>query len=201
MSIAPTPPVDPQSRRTRSSSEEVRERLLNAAAKLFAAKGIQAVGVDEICECADVAKMSLYKHFKGKDQLIAAYLQRVDEAFLGSIEKAIGTANGDARAGVGALFEFLYAWFQTPEFRGCPFLNAAAEFADVTHPARSVCLSHKARLQETLARLVREMGKQDVEPLASQLLLLMDGAVLRAQMTGSPESAQHARLAAERLIA
>ncbi len=201
MPVTPTPPDDPRSRRTRSSSEEVHERLLNAAAKLFEAKGIQAVGVDEICASADVAKMSLYKHFKGKDQLIAAYLQRMDEAFLGSIERAIGKAPGDARAGVGALFEFLYEWFQTPEFRGCPFLNAAAEFADVSHPARSVCLSHKARLQEILARVVREMGKPDAEPLASQLLLLMDGAVLRAQMTGSPESARHAKLAAERLIA
>lgn len=178
----------------------MRERLLNAAETLFVRHGIATVGVDAVCGEANVAKMSLYKHFRSKDQLVAAYLQRKSSAFLGRMAAAMMRCDGGTRECILHVFDFLGEWFASPEFRGCPFLNAAAEIADAEHPARTVCLTHQREMQHLLRSQAKQLERADADRLAEQLMLLVDGAVMRAQITGSPETARLARDAAAKLL-
>src|SRR5512146_2036779 len=99
-----------------------RERILATAAELFYREGVRAVGVGRIADEAQVAKMSLYYHFRSKDDLVVAWLERRDTAWMGWLEGAVESAGG----GVLAVFDALREWFEQPDFRGCAFVNTQA---------------------------------------------------------------------------
>lgn len=178
-----------------------RERILHAAGRLFYAHGVQAVGVDRVVAQADVAKMSLYKHFKGKDDLVQAWLVRRDAWWFEWFERTVKRLAPDGgRARLLAMFDALAEWFRKPEYRGCAFVNVACEVADVTSPARQIAVEHTRRLGELILQWTREAGEADAEQTAFALTLLVEGAIVWAAMHHAPDAATRGRAAAARLL-
>jgi AcrR family transcriptional regulator len=187
--------------RTRpKTSSAARERLLDVAGSLFHRYGFQAVGIDRILAEAGVAKMTLYRHFASKDELIAAYLDRADAQFWTWAEGAMaGARTSEAR--LIALFDALGRLAASPTCLGCVFQGAAMAFPDLGHPGHRRALVHKLGVRDRLATLAREARLRSPDRLAAQLMLLMDGAWVAARMFGPRDSpAAEVKEAASRLI-
>ena len=175
-----------------------RRKLLDAAAALFYRDGIGPTGVDRISAQAGVSKRSLYQHFANKDALVAAALADFGPALL---ERYLPEDDGETppRLRILGVFDALGRWSQTPDFRGCPFLNGLTELADPHHPARAVARDYKLRLLGYFAQQAANAGVKEPDTLAEQLLMLFDGAIYRAVANCSPVP-ESARAAAEILL-
>lgn len=179
-------------RRERSA----REKLLDAAGRLFYTRGINAVGIDEIIAKAGVAKMSLYNNFASKDDLVCEYLRlqgaALDRVFAGAIGKG-----ATARERLLGAFDALERVIGGERFHGCPFIKANAELSGLRprHPGVRVCEEYKAGFRARLRELAAEAGARDAGALAEQLALLADGA-----LCGPVWGAAAARGAAETLV-
>jgi AcrR family transcriptional regulator len=177
-----------------------RERILDAASAAFYRRGIGAVGVDAVVAEAGVAKATLYHHFRSKDDLVVAFLRRRDTRWRDWLRGAVERLAPDPGARPLAVFDALGEWFASEDFRGCAFINAAAEIADPAHPARATVEDHKRLLGEYLGELLREAGAADPEADAGALLLLVEGAIVSALIEQDPAPAHRARLAAARIL-
>lgn len=180
------------------------DRLLAAAAECFYHRGVTATGIDTITATAGVAKMSLYNNFASKDDLVLAYLEARHEEWLGLYRTRLATAH-DARAGVAAVFDAYldHAEMAYPHgFRGCGLLNAAAELP-AGSPGRDAVRRHKEQVESLLAEQLAALGavpEGRVASLAEQLAFLLEGAVARAGLEGTPERLHHARALALQLV-
>jgi AcrR family transcriptional regulator len=183
----------------RSGRGGARERILEAAACLFYQDGIHAVGVDTIIAESGVAKMTLYRHFQSKDDLIVAYLERSNHRFWAWLEGEMAEV-ADPRAKLVRAFRALGRQATSPTCRGCGFQGAAAEFPDPAHPVHKVALAHKRQVLERFTALGRQARLRSPETLAAQLLLLMDGAWVAARMFGPRNPAARVAEAAQALI-
>ena len=179
--------------------QEVRERLLTAAGRLYYARGIQTVGMDDIRAESGVPLKRLYQCFPSKDRLVEAYLIRRDEQWLAALA-AREERSRQPRQRVLAVFSFLAEWFAEPGFRGCAFINAAAELGGVSARVAGISRQHKRKLRRYLAGLAASAGAADPAALAAELLLLMDGAIVAATTGATAQPAAHARAAARRLL-
>jgi AcrR family transcriptional regulator len=194
----------PAAAKTQGSAGEdrpARERLLAVAGELFYRQGIRSVGVDEIIAAADVAKMSLYRSFASKDALIAAYLRERDESYWRHWDAVIEHHPEGPRAQLLALFRSLARRAARPEWRGCPFTNAATEFPEPEHPARRVAEAHKRELRRRLRGLARATGADDAAALADQLVLLFEGVYASVQTFGAKGPAAAVVQAVDAVIA
>jgi AcrR family transcriptional regulator len=178
----------------------LREKILNVARDLFYQQGIRAVGVDTIVEKADVAKTSLYRFFSTKDELIASFLRVENDEFWMYWDKISMRHAGNPREEMSAHLKWIAAYISSPRFRGCPFLNAAAEFPDKEHPARRVCYENKRELHGRLEKLAAACGIDDPTALANYLVLLIDGAFANSPILGKAGSSIPLIEAAEALI-
>lgn len=186
--------------RTRETSE-ARLRILETADRLFYAEGVRAVGIDRIIAEAEVAKMSLYKHFPSKDDLILAVLQYREGKVLEFFGAAIERHGKRTKDKLRAFFAALKDWFESPGFRGCAFQNAAVELADPTHAGTLFVKEHKRRFQAFLAGLVEEAVGKGPAKVAPAVGLLVEGAIVTAVIQGSPAAVDVARDAALKLVA
>jgi AcrR family transcriptional regulator len=177
-----------------------RQRLLDTAATLFYQEGIRAIGVDTIVEQSGVGKATLYRHFPTKDALIAAYLEEGDRDWWHWFEDVIAPYEGSPKDQLLAFFEACTQRLLQPEYRGCAFLNALAEFPEADHPARHNALSHERALRERLAQLSQAAGARDPEQLADQLLLVCNGALASAPLFGASSPAAQLTTIATHLI-
>lgn len=169
-----------------------RERILRAATDLFYRRGVNATGVKELHQEANVSIRTLYNHFASKDDVVVAYLERtiqdspLDRADLSPRERLLGV-------------------FDKPKhidgpIRGCPMINASAELADPDHPAHRYSAERKLRFAERLADIAREAGATDPETLGQQLALLYDGLSARSMVLNSGEPRQVALALAAQLV-
>jgi AcrR family transcriptional regulator len=161
---------------------EARARLLGTATGLFYAEGLHAVGVDRVIAEAKVTRATLYRHFPSKDDLIVAYLTQADDAIRARLEatRAEGLSPEDViRAVGGSIADDI----QRPGFRGCAFLNAAAEYPDAAHPVHRAVLEHREWFLTTLIELFTDLGKIDPEPAARHFVMLRDGAMAAGCLT------------------
>jgi AcrR family transcriptional regulator len=180
---------------------DVRQNLLEAAAKLFYRHGINGVGIDAILAEAQASSRSLYQHFGSKDGLARAFLERRDGQWLQWFRDAVEAAGPGAEARLLAMFDALETWFKRPDYRGCAFINAAGEIADRDHALRRLAAGHK-RMLFALIRDTAKTGKfDDAEELARELFLLVEGAIVTALVLSAPAAARQAKRAAKRLIA
>jgi len=161
-----------------------RERILAVARELFYRDGIRAVGVEAIAAAAGTNKMTLYRHFASKDELVAAYLQELAGEGEALWEEAKSRHPGDAEAQLRYLLRRASQFAAESAGRGCALANAAVELAERKHPARKVVEAHKRRQCERLVALVREAGYADPERLAEELFLLIEGARVSLQSVG-----------------
>ncbi|WP_207459832.1 TetR/AcrR family transcriptional regulator [Azospirillum sp. SYSU D00513] len=168
----------------RMPGAEAQSCLLDAAVELFHREGVRAVGVDAVVRQAGVNKMSLYRQFASKDELVSAYLRRKDEEFWRFWEDSLSRHPGDPRRQMVQLFVDMAAKAAAPGYRGCPFVNVAAEFPDPEHPVRLLVIANKAKLNERLAALAESAGAADPQWLASALALLIEGAYAASQTYG-----------------
>ena len=159
-----------------SARKPARERILDTAAELFYREGIRAVGIDTIIAKSGVAKMSLYRNFESKDDLVCAYLERSMAQHGAWWDRVVARHPGDPRAQMKALFVALGHWIDHPKFQGCPFTSAAAELRDPANPARTLALAHKRMVRDRLHWVAAAAGADDPDRLCAQLQLLMEGA-------------------------
>ncbi|CAN5702154.1 TetR/AcrR family transcriptional regulator [soil metagenome] len=178
------------------------QRVLEAASELFYERGIWATGVDTIVEHSGVTKMTLYKHFGSKDELVAAYLRRRDELWRRWLTEAVEQGADSPRERLLAVFDALGGWLEgeVEGFRGCAFVNAATEIAAPDHPARAVALEQKRWMREYLEELASDAGATDPEGLAEQLLILFEGATVTTTLQASKAPTHGAKVAAATLI-
>jgi AcrR family transcriptional regulator len=185
----------------RMSNPSPRQRLLETAARLFYLRGFRAIGVDTLIATSGVAKMSLYRHFASKDELIVAYLEAANRDFWQWFEQAIAPHAGSPRRQLHVLFEAVGALASAQTCHGCTFQGAAAEFPDLPHPAHQVALAHKQCVLARLRDLAAQAGAHDPTALAEALLLLMDGAFVARRMFGPANPGAKVGQAADVLIA
>jgi AcrR family transcriptional regulator len=164
---------------------------------VFAREGFRSTGIDKLVREAGVAKMTLYNHFGGKDELIAEALRRSSEA---NLERLRAGLRGEGMERALSFFDALGSWFECGDFHGCLFLNAAAEFKDPEHPARREVLAHVGKQMELLEELARGAGASDPRAAAESLMLLAEGAIEMAKVRGCGESAAAAKRAARTLL-
>lgn len=182
-------------------TSEARQRILETADRLFYQDGIRAVGIDRIIAEASVAKMSLYKHFPSKDDLILAVLTYREGEVLAFFRAAMERHGKKAKHPLRAFFAALRDFFESPGFRGCPFQNAAIELADPAHPGTEFVRGHKQRFSEFLRGLVEESVGKAAAKVAPAVSILVEGAIITAVIQGNPDAADVARDAALKLVA
>lgn len=171
-----------------------KDRLFQAAARLFYQHGYRATGVDTIAAASGIGKMTLYRHYPSKDDLIVAFLRQSDADFWQHFEQSTRDAP-TARGKLLAFFAALQAYVTGPACCGCPFLNLATEFPEAENAGHRVALEHKQAVRARFNRLAEEAGAREPEALASALLLLMDGAYMAARLFGSTPTSPAAHLA------
>jgi AcrR family transcriptional regulator len=163
---------------------EAKDKLFQTAARLFHQQGYRAVGVDTIAAESGVGKMTLYRHFPSKDELIVAFLQDSDEGFWYYFEQSTQDAP-EPRDKLLAFFAGLQQYVTSPACYGCPFINIATEYPEQDYAGHQVALAHKQSVLARFAQLARAGGARQPEALANALLLLMDGAYMAARMFGA----------------
>jgi AcrR family transcriptional regulator len=149
--------------------------VLQTAARLFYGEGVHSVGIDRIIAEAGVAKATFYHHFPGKDDLVRAYI--VEQ---GTIQRALaeGIREGTPRERLLAIFAFMCEFGAGPTYRGCPFVNTAAEYPDPAHPVRQAIAAHRRWTRDTYRDLLAADSHPDPERTADVLLMVRDGLVV-----------------------
>lgn len=160
-----------------------RARLLDAATRLFYEEGIHAVGVDRIIVEAEVTRATLYKQFGGKEELVLAYLRNEDEMLRMLFTEAGSAASGPDQL-LDAVIEGIAADIREHHTRGCPFINAAAEYPDATGPVRELIAEHREWFRATLEALSQAAGLERPADAAASLVLLRDAALAGGYLDG-----------------
>jgi len=182
-----------QVRKTRS-----RERILTAAAELFHARGLRGVGIDDVLAESGVARSTFYAHFRTKDELVATYLRETDASWRGQLQDAAERAGSEPRDQLVGMFDALLASFDRHGFFGCPFISSSVE-AELDSEARHITLEHVARRQSWLTELCADLS-DDPALLASEVGLLVDGALASGRLLQDRTVVQAAKAACERLV-
>ena len=176
-----------------------RQRILDTASRLFYACGLRAVGVDRIIAESGVAKATFYKHFPAKDDLVVAYLDRVDTIWSDQLHAAAEAAGPEPTDRLVGLFDALGSACRRDGYRGCAFLNAAAEAAPAT-PVHDRTVAHKREVLTWVRHLAAEAGAEDPDGLARSLTLLLDGGLASGALDADPEAATRAKQSAAVLV-
>ena len=176
-----------------SAKVSMEQRILETADRLFYQQGIRVVGVDTVAAEIGISKRTLYNYFPSKDDLIVAYLSRR----LRPIE--VSDDDPPAEQILGD-FDRLEKAMRSDGYRGCPFVNAVAELADPTHAAHRIAVAHKEKRRTLFRTLLKKLHAPDPDKLATQLMILGEGAVAQALVHGDPNMARAAREAARVLL-
>ncbi|MFN3232823.1 MAG: TetR/AcrR family transcriptional regulator [Alphaproteobacteria bacterium] len=177
-----------------------RDHLVETALGLFYERGFHATGIDTILREAGVAKMTLYNHFKSKDELIVAALDLHDARFMEWFGKRVDELADAPHDKLLVMFDVLEEWFASDAFNGCVFINAAAEYGNCNDPVHEAAARHKRLTFDYIVGLAQQAGATDPRALAQQLLLLQEGAIVVAHVLDAPIAARQARRAAHTLI-
>ena len=187
----PTPRVD---------STPKRDHLIATAFRLFYRDGYHAVGIDTILAEAKLAKMTLYHHFASKEELIVAVLEQRSTRVNEKVQTVLSEAGPSPRKRLLAYFARYEAFFSSKEFNGCPFIRAVAEYPDVNSPVHQAVIRHKQKDIATLQELLSALDLAEPGPVAQQIALLVEGALVSAHTFGNASALAHARNAALTLV-
>ncbi|WFE88435.1 TetR/AcrR family transcriptional regulator [Roseibium porphyridii] len=181
--------------------KDTRDKIVDAATKLFYREGIRAVSVDAVAAKAGVTKKTLYYHFESKDDLVAEYLSSRDQPNLRLYETWFGAAQGDVSDKVEAIFLELTEAARHPKWQGCGFLRTTAELANQPgHPALRVGAAHKKKFEDWLTNSLSSHGCTHPDAISRQVVLLMDGAFSTMLVHRDPSYIQEAGRAAKTLV-
>jgi AcrR family transcriptional regulator len=199
MSAQPIPAPAPSPASTQRHESPARQRVLSTARALFYAEGVHAVGIDRIIAEAGVAKATFYRHFPTKDDLVCAYLQEQSLTERATAERIRGDA-ASPLAKILELFQVIGEVGCRPGFRGCPFINAAAEYPDHEHPVQEVIAGHRRWFRGLLSDLVSASGHPNPRRAAAMLAVVRDGLVVGSELDDPAEMRELARCAVERVL-
>jgi AcrR family transcriptional regulator len=182
------------------ADDSARERVLAAAYDLFAHRGIRDVGVDEIVTEAGIARATLYRHFKSKDDLVLAFLERREQRWtFGSVEAEARRRGENADDRLLAIFDVFDEWFQREDFEACSFVNVLFEMRP-THPLGQASIHHLRNIRGMVERLAAEAGIDNPVEFARSWHILMKGSIVAAT-EGDLLAAKRAQTMARTLIA
>ena len=169
--------TEPASNETKIS---VRDKILRTAHDLFYSTGFKATGVDTLIKEAKVTKVTFYRHFPSKSLLILAYLHYRHEIWMNWFEASLRRNLNAGQTSSEALSATLYEWFVSPEFHGCAFINASAEAKseDIESEIKAICRDHKLETK----KMITSLTKIADERVINEIMLLIDGAIIHAQM-------------------
>ncbi|MDJ0732691.1 MAG: TetR/AcrR family transcriptional regulator [Nostocaceae cyanobacterium] len=172
-----------------TQGSNARQQILETASELFYQKGIQHVGINEVIAASGVAKRTLYRWFPSKDQLIEDVMKHRASQWLHWFSEAVEERGNTPKERLLATFDVLQEWYASPNFRGCPFINAVLEIADASHKAHHVSVDLRESIRQIILGLASQAGVKDVEAFSQQYLLLIGGASLMATIERSPNAA------------
>ena len=192
--------VDDIASPVRRSRAERQAIVLDTAERLFSSRSSRSVGMDELVRETGLGKMTVYRLFKSKDDLVGAYLTRKAATVLGLIDADLIRLEDDPRAALLSVVDAVERDVTRTGFRGCPFTNVSSEYDDPQHPARSAAADYKFELHARLERLTDQLVPGAGEDLAAQLHLIIDGMYLSGGLLGPDGPASHGRRLAEKLV-
>lgn len=179
------------SKESAASEMSAKDRLIETALSLFYQYGIHSVGVDRIIAESNVAKMTFFKHFPTKRDLILEFLRVRDERYMQWFSSTLDSITKDKTKRLVACIDVIAIWFHDPKFRGCAFINTTAEVGAGETEEKILCVSHKERLREFLEKIANEADIKNSKELSDILVTVIDGATVRAQMNG-PQAGEKA---------
>ena len=183
-----------------TASESGRERVSRAAYELFSRDGTRAVGVDAVIARAGTAKMTLYRNFPSKDDLILDFLRRREQLWTREWLEAESRRRGETpRQQLLAIFDVFSEWFSKPDFEGCAFLTTMIEISDPGHPVHQAAVGHLANIRAYLGELAAAAGIADADAFARKWHILMKGSIMAAH-EGDSAAAARAREVGELLL-
>jgi AcrR family transcriptional regulator len=172
---------------------DARERILAAAYELFSQQGIRAVGIDAVIARSGVARMTLYRHFESKDDLVLAFLERREQLWTKDwLEAEVERRTADPQERLLVIFDVFDEWFRRDDFEGCSFINVLLEISDTDSPLHSASATYLARIRSFLERLAADAGAPDPEDFARKWHILMKGSIVAAG-EGDRDAARRAR--------
>jgi AcrR family transcriptional regulator len=182
------------------AAESGRERVSRAAYELFSRDGLRAVGVDAVVARAGTAKMTLYRNFPSKDDLILDFLRRREQLWTREWLEAESRRRGEtARQQLLAIFDVFSEWFSQPDFEGCSFLTTMIEINDPRHPVHQAAVGHLANIRAYIEELAAAAGIGDTDAFARKWHILMKGSIMAAH-EGDTAAAARAREIGELLL-
>lgn len=178
-----------------------RERLVAAGIELFYRFGYQAVGLDRVIEHAGVTKTTFYKHFESKDDFVLTCVQTRDDWEMQAWDRAAKQLAGDdPKAQLLAFFDVLDIWFNEPDFRGCLFINTAAEYADRRDPIHRAAAAHKQKNRDHFRYLAHKAGANDPDTFADHFTILLEGTLVLRHVHDRDDAAKAAKPAVNALM-
>lgn len=178
----------------------LRKKILDVATDLFQARGINSTGVDTIVAVAGTTKMTLYKYFKSKEDLILEVLQKGHHDFQTWLNDNLNRSSKQPAEKIQKLFDFIEEWVTSPDFRGMAFIKASAEFPNEESPIHKLSAEQAKEFRIYIASLANEAGIADADSLSLQLSMLIEGAMQAEQMKRGSGAVKYAKKAAKILI-
>ncbi|HEY0563091.1 MAG TPA: TetR/AcrR family transcriptional regulator [Methylophilus sp.] len=178
----------------------LREKILSTATDLFQTRGINSTGVDTIVAVAGTTKMTLYKYFRTKEDLILEVLKTSQSNFQGWLNAKLSASNTQPSEKIQLLFNYIEEWVTSPSFLGMGFIKASAEFPNEDNPVHQLSSQQSRDFRQFIAQLATEADIKDADGLALQLSLLFEGAVQAEQMQRGSGAIKYAKTAAKMLI-
>ncbi len=170
-----------------------REHLIDTAIELFCEHGYHATGINKILEKAGVSKKTLYKHFHSKEELIMAALRQYDGLFRNSFMRQVDRLGKTPQEKLLAVFDVAEVWFAQKSFFGCMFINAIGEYSEKHSPIREIGQQFKHLMRDYIRGICVQSGAEEPDVLADQLALILEGAIVTAQVSENPEAARTAK--------
>lgn len=193
--------ADAERNSTAEPALDVRNRILETASRLFYERGVRAVGVDLVVQEAAVAKTSLYRYFPTKDDLIVAFLEREDLEFWEQWNRVAAQFPEDPLEELDAHMRWIGERLARSNYRGCPQINVAAEFAEQDHPSRQVSRRHMQMLRERLLHTAQRLKVSQPDLLAAQLAVFVNGAFVSSGLLSAAEATTVLQSAVKALVA
>lgn len=180
--------------------QNMREHIIATASELFKTRGINATGVDTIAATADISKVTLYKYFRTKEELVMEIISLRTKEFCDWLTERLNKESKEPSDQLNKLFDCIEEWIRSPESHGLPFMGASAEFPQPDSPINKLSADLANGFQAYLTDLAKEAGAKSPETLGQQLSMLIEGAILSEQLTRAGKSLGFAREAAMLLI-
>ena len=177
-----------------------KEELIDKALDVFYREGFHATGMDRLVAVTGLSKTSMYKHFKTKEDLILATLERRHKHLKALIIDRTEALADRPEKRLIAAFDSLREWIAGGRFQSCMFIKASSEYQDPAHPIHKISADHKRMLQDYFVVQAKAAGARNPEQLGHQLMLLQEGAIVTAHLHGGSEAADDAKAAAEVLV-